>query len=83
MSPTNLSSVPSLNSASAQFFLLANEGARYLGDEAQLGPSAGSYVVFGQTTEGLDVLETIAGLDDGTGAPSRQVTIEKVTITES
>lgn len=71
------------NSASAQFFLLANEGGRYLGDEAQLGPSAGSYVPFGQTTEGLDVLEAIAALDDGTGMPSRQVTIETVTITES
>ncbi len=70
------------NSASAQFFFLANEGGRYLGDPAQLGPSAGSYVAFGKVTEGLDVLVTIAELDDGTGTPSRPVSIEKVTITE-
>ena len=71
------------HSASGQFFLLANEGGRYLGDPAQLGDSAGSYVAFGQTTDGLDVLEAIAALDGGTRVPSRQVTIEKVTVTES
>jgi peptidyl-prolyl cis-trans isomerase B (cyclophilin B) len=71
------------HSASGQFFLLANEGARYLGDPTQLGDAAGSYVVFGQTTEGLEVLEAIAALDDGRRQPSRQVTVEKVTITES
>jgi cyclophilin family peptidyl-prolyl cis-trans isomerase len=71
------------NSGSAQFFLLANEGGRYLGDPAQLGPSAGSYVVFGQTVSGLDVLVAIAELDDGTGRPSTPVTIQSVTITEA
>lgn len=71
------------DSAGAQFFLLANEGGRYLGDPAQLGESAGSYVPFGRTTEGLDVLEAIAALDDGSSAPSRPVSIETVTITES
>ena len=71
------------DSASAQFFFLANEGGRYLGDQAAIGPSAGTYVPFGKTTEGLDVLVTIAELDDGTGVPSRPVSIEKVTITES
>ena len=71
------------HSAGGQFFLLANEGGRYLGDPAQLGPSAGSYAVFGRTTEGLDVLQAIAALDDGSSSPSKQVTITKVTITES
>jgi cyclophilin family peptidyl-prolyl cis-trans isomerase len=71
------------NSASGQFFFLATEGGRYLGDPAQLGESAGSYAVFGTVTEGLDVLEQIAALDDGTGVPSEQVAIESVTITES
>lgn len=71
------------NSASGQFFLLANEGGRYLGDTAQLGPDAGSYAVFGKVTEGLDVLEAIAALDDGTQVPSKAVSITKVTITES
>jgi peptidyl-prolyl cis-trans isomerase B (cyclophilin B) len=68
------------NSGSAQFFFLANEGGRYLGDQAAIGASAGSYAVFGQVTEGLEVLEAIAALDDGAGAPSKQVTIETVTI---
>ena len=71
------------NSAGGQFFFLSNEAGRYLGDAQQLGPSAGSYVVFGQTTKGLDVLEKIAALDNGSSAPSSPVTIEKVTITES
>lgn len=70
------------DSASAQFFFVANEGSAYLGDTAQLGEAAGSYVVFGRTTEGLDVLEKIANLDDGSGAPSKPVSITKVTITE-
>ena len=71
------------DSGSAQFFLLANEGGRYLGDPESLGADAGSYVVFGRTTEGLDVLQAIAALDDGTGVPSSPVTIESVTITET
>ena len=71
------------NSGGGQFFFLSNEGGRYLGDSAQLGASAGSYVVFGQTSKGLDVLEKIAALDDGNSAPSSPVTIEKVTIAES
>jgi cyclophilin family peptidyl-prolyl cis-trans isomerase len=71
------------DSASAQFFLLANEGGRYLGDPESLGSSAGTYVAFGRTTEGLDVLQAIAALDDGTGVPSSPVTVESVTITET
>ena len=70
------------DSASAQFFFVANEGSAYLGDPAQLGDAAGSYVVFGRTTEGLDVLEKIANLDDGSGVPSQPVSIIKVTISE-
>ncbi len=71
------------DSGSAQFFLLANEGGRYLGDPESLGSGAGTYVVFGRTTEGLDVLQAIAELDDGTGVPSSSISIESVTITES
>ena len=71
------------DSGSAQFFLLANEGGRYLGDPESLGSSAGTYVVFGRTTGGLDVLQAIAELDDGTGVPSSPVTIESVTTTET
>ncbi len=71
------------DSGSAQFFLLAGEGGRYLGDTDMLGSSAGTYVVFGRTTDGLDVLTAIAALDDGTGAPSTPVTIESVDIAHS
>lgn len=73
------------DSASAQFFFLANEGGRYLGDPAAIGPSAGTYVVFGQTTEGLDVLEAIAALEASPGAsvPATEVTVESVRIRES
>lgn len=73
------------NSASAQFFFLATEGGRYLGDASAIGPSAGTYVVFGQTTEGLDVLEAITALEAAPGAsvPSREVTLESVRIGES
>lgn len=70
------------DSASGQFFFLATEGGRYLGDPAQLGPDAGSYAAFGKVTEGLDVLEAIAALDDGSSAPSKPVSIDTVTITE-
>lgn len=71
------------NSASGQFFFLATEGGRYLGDKASLGPDAGRYAAFGKVTRGLDVLEEIAALDDGSSTPSRSVSIETVTITES
>ncbi|HRW37919.1 MAG TPA: hypothetical protein P5254_09480, partial [Aquihabitans sp.] len=36
-----------------------------------------------QTTEGLDLLQEVAALDDGTERPTEQVVVEKVTITES
>ncbi len=71
------------DSASAQFFFLANDGGRYLGDPNQ--PGSGTYQVFGKVTEGLDVLEAIAALDDGTGTgtPSKTSSIISVKITES
>jgi len=68
------------NSASAQFFLLANENGKYLADPS-LGDAAGSYVVFGRTTKGLDILGQIAALDNGGGQPRTPVTVKKVTIT--
>ncbi len=71
--------------AGSQFFFLASEGGAYLGDQAQLGPSAGSFAVFGQTTKGLDVLAKIAALEDpaNPGTPSKPVTIDSVRIVES
>lgn len=71
--------------AGSQFFFLANDGGSYLGDPSAIGSSAGAYAVFGTVTEGLDVLQTIAALESspGSGVPSKSVTIDSVTITES
>ncbi|MCU1369184.1 MAG: peptidylprolyl isomerase [Ilumatobacteraceae bacterium] len=71
--------------AGSQFFFVSQEKGSYLGDAAAIGPSAGLYAVFGQTTKGLDVLQKISDLESapGSSTPSKQVTIEKVTITES
>lgn len=71
--------------AGGQFFFLANEGGSYLGDPSAIGDSAGQYAVFGTVTEGLDVLQKIAALESspGSATPSKQVTIDSVTITES
>ncbi|MGH9229093.1 MAG: peptidylprolyl isomerase [Acidimicrobiales bacterium] len=69
------------NSGSAQFFLTADEAVSGL-------DSQGTYVVFGEVTEGLDVLEAILALHEPDpssqlgGAPSQTVTVESVTITE-
>ncbi|CAN5768464.1 hypothetical protein BH23ACT2_BH23ACT2_21120 [soil metagenome] len=71
------------DSAGGQFFLIAGDGGRYLGDPSQLGDAAGTYAAFGEVTEGLDVLETIADLDDGSGAPAQAVAVTSVTISES
>ena len=65
------------NSAGGQFFFLAHEG----GTEALA--SYGTYAVFGHTTEGLDVLEKMAALDDGTEHPTEEIVVNSVTITES
>ncbi|MGN6694202.1 MAG: peptidylprolyl isomerase [Aquihabitans sp.] len=71
--------------AGSQFFFISQEAGSYLGDASAIGPSAGMYAVFGQTTEGLDVLQKISDLESapGSGVPSKQVTIDKVTIEES
>lgn len=45
-------------------------------------PTAG-YALFGQVTEGQDVVEAINALGVGNGAPSRPVAIESVAITEA
>lgn len=73
------------DSASSQFFLLASDGARYLADPVQAGPGAGTYVAFGTTTEGADVLQRLSALDsgDGAGTPTKTPKIERITITES
>jgi len=71
--------------AGSQFFFVSQEAGSYLGDPDQIGPSAGLYAVFGQATEGLDVLQAISDLEDpaNPGTPSKPVTIDSVTIEES
>jgi cyclophilin family peptidyl-prolyl cis-trans isomerase len=71
------------NSAGAQFFLIGTDAAEAL--EAQ-----GTYVVFGNTDDaGIDVVNAILDLHEADptsglgGAPSRDVTINSVTIEES
>ncbi len=73
------------NSANGQFFLLSGTGGRYLGNKKQLGSSAGTYVVFGKVTKGLDVLKRISALDDGTNKPpaSKVPVITKVQVAEA
>ena len=68
------------NSAGGQFFIITGPIAAALDGQ-------GTYVVFGQIAEGLDVAKAIIALNSGSGelggAPSREVKISKVTITES
>lgn len=68
------------NSAGGQFFLVGTDAASNLDAD-------GSYVVFGTTDQaGIDVVNAILALNDAgqsNGAPSRPVTIESITITES
>ena len=73
---------PGLNSAGAQFFFAVNS-------QTALLDSQGVYVVFGEVTEGLDVLEAVlashrdnpaSGLG---GAPDPDVTLRSVTIETS
>jgi cyclophilin family peptidyl-prolyl cis-trans isomerase len=73
------------DSAGGQFFFVSQAKGSYLGDPAAIGDSAGAYAVFGQATEGLEVLQAISDLESspGSGVPSKQVTIESVTIAES
>ena len=69
------------DSASAQFFLTTGPNASRLDGQ-------GTYVVFGQTDDaGLAVAQSIIGLHEPGGAlggaPSRDVTVHSVTITET
>ena len=66
------------NSAGGQWFFVVNDAAAAL--DAQ-----GTYVVFGQVTEGLDVLEEILALAGGPDGqtPTEEVVLETVEITET
>lgn len=63
------------NSAGGQWFLVT--------DAPPEPDPNGTYVVFGTITEGLDVAQAIRELGGQEGAPSREVTVETVGITET
>lgn len=73
---------PAPNSAGAQFFFVADAAASALDAD-------GSYVVFGNVTQGMDVVEQILALHEPDpesglgGAPSRDVVVNQVRIEES
>jgi cyclophilin family peptidyl-prolyl cis-trans isomerase len=69
------------NTSSAQYFFGASDAVSALDKQ-------GTYIKFGSTTQGLDVLHKILALnvDTGTslgGAPSKVVLVNKITIAES
>ena len=70
------------NSGAAQFFFAA-------GPKVSTLDAQGTYVTFGRTISGLDVLQKILALNVDNpasqmgGAPSRPVTVNKVTISEA
>ena len=71
---------PEPNSAGGQWFFVA-------GPKASALDAQGTYVNFAKVTTGLDVVKNILALSSGSGtlggAPSRNVIINSVTITES
>jgi cyclophilin family peptidyl-prolyl cis-trans isomerase len=66
------------DTASSQFFIVVNGG----GQQFAANPA---YTVFGQVIEGLEVASAINAFGDQAtnGTPTKAITIEKVTITES
>lgn len=74
---------PDPHSASSQFFINLSDNA-FLDFTAET-PDGWGYCVFGQTTDGMDVVNTIAGVATGQhgphgDVPSENVIIEKVEI---
>jgi cyclophilin family peptidyl-prolyl cis-trans isomerase len=63
------------NSAGGQWFFVT--------DPPATPDPTGTYVVFGEITEGLDVARAIRALGGDQGAPSPPVTVESVEITET
>ncbi|HET8931124.1 MAG TPA: peptidylprolyl isomerase [Acidimicrobiales bacterium] len=72
--------------AGAQFFFVTGKNGSGL-DAGQPMPGAGTYVVFGHVTEGLEALQKIVATAEvdasGEGKPNPEVTVKSVRITES
>ena len=69
------------NTNGSQFFILESDKAGENLVQAVGGKA--NYSLFGQVTEGMDVVRAIIALGSGDGPPSEKVTIESVTITEA
>ena len=69
------------NTNGSQFFILESDEAGSKLVQAVGGKA--NYSLFGQVTEGMDVVKAIIALGSGDGPPSEKVTIETVTITEA
>ncbi len=68
-----------VDSATAQFFVNLVDNA-FLNHKNK-SPQGYGYAVFGQVTEGMDVVDKIAAVKTGTAGPFRDVPTEPVTIT--
>lgn len=64
------------NSASSQFFINLEDNS-FLNHTAKTGPGWG-YAVFGKVTEGMDVVDAIAGVATGKQGPHSDVPCEPV-----
>jgi cyclophilin family peptidyl-prolyl cis-trans isomerase len=63
------------NSATAQFFINLKDN-----DFLNAGPGNPGYAVFGKVTEGMDVVDKIAGVRTASKGPHEDVPVEAVTI---
>ncbi len=66
-----------VDSATAQFFINTVDNARSLDHQ---GPQNYGYAVFGRVTEGMDVVDAIAGVATGRQGPHQNVPVEPITI---
>ncbi len=63
------------NSAGGQWFIVGGPDASNLND-------AGTYVVFGEVVEGLEIVQDIIDSVDANGPPPEEILVETITITE-
>lgn len=68
-----------IDSATSQFFISTVDNARTL-DHRSLDPSGYGYAVFGRVTEGMEVVDQIAGVATQSQGPHSDVPVEPVLI---
>ena len=66
-----------VNSATSQFFINLRDNAFLDHGDRNFG-----YAVFGRVTDGMDIVDTIAGVNTGTVAGHQDVPLEAVTIVD-